>query len=522
MHDELTRRRFLGGSLALGSGLLLGGGLLAGCDQQAAAPATALLTPSHGGRLRLGILDGNQSGNLDAHKPIGSGIVRGFALYAKLWEWDEQMQPRLALAEEAEVSPDARTWTLRLRQGLEFHHGKTIDADDLIFSVRRLTDPELASPYAALLHWVDRDNLVKLDDRTIRLSFKEGRGFFPLAETWVNFGGIVPVDYHPVTNPVGAGPYRLKSFTPGRRSLFTRFENYYKSGKPYADELEIIDFKDQVSRLAALRAGQIDMANGMPSEQLDLLRNDPRIKLVTSVTGNWLSFDMNTAKAPFDDPRVRQAFRLLADRDELVCRALNGQGRVANDLYAPFDPTFNHALAPRPHDPQRARELLREAGHENLELELVTTVGPGLASALVLAEQAKRIGVTLKVRQVDLATFQGPQRTEWALSTGGSIGAPFLASGMHSDAPFAVANKTNFNDAEFSELFLQAMAQPDLEQRKALVHRAQQVQYERGGMLIWGYADLLDGFSTRVGGAHEEQTLFSTWRFESLWLNGTA
>ena len=175
MHDELTRRRFLGGSLAPRAAA--GGGLL-GCDQQAPAPAANPLVPSLA-RLRLGIIDGNQSGNLDAHKPIGSGIVRGFALYAKLWEWDEQMQPRLALAEEAEVSPDARTWTLRLRQGLEFHHGKTIDADDLIFSVRRLTDPELASPYAALLHWVDRDNLVKLDERTIRLSFRKAAASSP-------------------------------------------------------------------------------------------------------------------------------------------------------------------------------------------------------------------------------------------------------------------------------------------------------------------------------------------------------
>ena len=87
--------------------------------------------------------------------------------------------------------------------------------------------------------------------------------------------------------------------------------------------------------------------------------------------------------------------------------------------------------------------------------------------------------------------------------------------------PFAVANKTNFNDAEFSELFLQAMAQPDLEKRKRPGPPCPAVRTSAAAC-IWGYADLLDGFSTRVGGAHEEQTLFSTWRFESLWLNGTA
>ncbi|NMY25898.1 ABC transporter substrate-binding protein [Pseudomonas sp. WS 5021] len=514
----LSRRDFLGYSATVGGGLLL-----AGCGP-ADTPAAGIANdqPRYGGRLRLGILDGNQSGNLDAHKPIGSGIVRGFALYSKLWEWDEQMQPRLALAELAEPNADASAWTLRLRPGLEFHNGKTIDADDLIFSIRRLTDPQLASPYAALLHWVDRDNLVKLDNRTVRLNFRDGRSYLPLAETWVNFGGIVPVDYHPVTNPVGAGPYKLKSFTPGQRSLFTRFENYYKDGKPYADELEIIDFKDQVSRLAALRAGQIDMANVLPTEQLPILAKDPRLQVIKSVSGNWLSFDMNLDKPPFNDPRVREALRLMADREELVRRALNGQGRVANDLYAPSDPTFNHSLGPRPYDPQRAAQLLKAAGQENLEVELITTPGTGLSSALVLAEQAKRIGVTLKVKQVDLATFQGPQKNDWALSTGGSIGAPFLASAIHTDAPFAVSNKTHFHDPQFSELFLAAMAQPDLEKRKALVHQVQQIQYERGGMLIWGYADLLDGVSTRVGGAQAEESLFSTWRFEKLWLKDSA
>lgn len=522
----LSRRRFLGNSLTLGSSLVLGSSLLSACGDGAAPAAKAITAtsgPQYGGRLRLGVIDGSRSGNLDAHKPVGSGIIRGFALYSKLWEWDENMLPRLALAEEAEVSPDARTWTLRLHKDLEFHHGKTIDADDLVFSIRRLTDPQLASPYAALLHWIDRDNLEKLDARTLRVRFKDGAGFVPLPETWVNFGGIVPVDYHPVTNPVGAGPYKFKSFTPGQRSLFTRFENYYKAGKPYADELEIIDFKDQTSRLAALQSGQIDLANGLANEHLRLVQADPKLQVLTSVTGNWLSFDMNLSQAPFNDPRVREAFRLMADRDELVARALNGQGRVANDLYAPNDPTFNHSIAQRPYNLERAKTLLREAGQEQLSVELVADHDSGaVASALVFAEQAKRAGVDIRVRQVDSATFNGPQLTQWPLSTGGSIGAPFLTCGLHADAPVSVANKTHFSDPLFDRLFLEALAQPDLEKRRLLVHQAQQIQHDKGGMLIWGYANLLDGIASRVGGAQAEKTLFPTWRFDSLWLKEPA
>ena len=173
--------------------------------------------------------------------------------------------------------------------------------------------------------------------------------------------------------------------------------------------------------------------------------------------------------------------------------------------------------------PLRVMRAWAEAVVEGRVVRCVQVVGyPALASALVFAEQAKAIGVSLKVRQVDQATFDGPQHDQWQLSTGGTIGAPFLASAMHIDAPFAVANKTHFNDPQFSELFLQAMAQPDLAKRSALVHQAQQIQYERGGLLIWGYVNLLDAFSRQVGGAAAEQTLFSTWRFDNLWLRGQA
>ncbi len=244
-----SRRQLLSQGLAVGGGLALSSSLLSACskagdsasnekNQQPASPATTVETPRQGGRIRLGIIDGNQAGTLDAHTALGGGIIRGFALYSKLWEWDENMLPRLALAEFAEPNKDASEWTLRVKPGLEFHHGKSITSDDLAYSVLRLTDPKLASPFRYLVQWIDRHSIKKLDKHTIRLSFqKDIKGFLALPETWVNFGGIVPTDYDPITNPVGAGPYKLKSFIPGQRSVFTRFENYYKPNKPYADEL---------------------------------------------------------------------------------------------------------------------------------------------------------------------------------------------------------------------------------------------------------------------------------------------
>jgi peptide/nickel transport system substrate-binding protein len=523
-----SRRSFIRAGVATGGGLVIGG-LLPGCaDDSRDAPASvaagaADAAPRRGGTVRYGVIEGNQAGNLDAHKPVGSGAFRGWALYSKLWEWGLDARPTLALAEAAEVNADGTEWTIRLHKGLEFHHGKTITADDVIFSLLRLTDPALASPYAGYLYSLQRDGVKKLDERTVRIPFAQGAGLIALAECWMSWGGIVPTDYDPISNVVGAGPYKLKSFTPGQRSVFTRFDNYFKAGQPYFDDVEILDFSDQTGRLQALQAGQIDIAPNITFEQLPFLQKDGRFQVVSSATDAWQSFDMNLDKAPFDDPRVRKAFRLIADRDELVARVLQGQGRVATDLYAEGDPTYNRDIPQRRQDLAEAGRLLKEAGHGGgLAVELVTGGGPGANAALVFAQQARQVGVEVTVKKVDPSIFSGPKRNDWTFSTGGGVSRPLLLTVQQHDGPRAVNNKTGFKDARFGELITQALQQPDLAQRTALIHEAQQIQHEQGGFLIWGYSNVLDAVSTDIAGVTTDRTGFASWRTDRIWRRGAA
>ncbi|MEG2569074.1 MAG: ABC transporter substrate-binding protein, partial [Acinetobacter sp.] len=195
---NITRRELLKQTGVLGIGAVVASSML-GCsrpDQQAAdtsGTSAEAKEPKRGGEIKIGVINGNQAGNLDAHKPVGlSSAFRAWPLYAKLWEWGTDIQPKLALDEFAEPNANGTLWTIRLKKGLEFHHGKTITADDVIFSLRRLTDPALASPYASYLYSLQRDQIKKRDDYTIEVPFQAGKGLVALPEAWMSWGGIVP------------------------------------------------------------------------------------------------------------------------------------------------------------------------------------------------------------------------------------------------------------------------------------------------------------------------------------------
>ena len=124
------------------------------------------------------------------------------------------------------------------------------------------------------------------------------------------FNGIVPVDYDP-NNPVGTGPFRFGSFTPGEQSRFPANPNYWVEGEPHVDELVIIDFPDDTARVNALLSGQVQAMDNLPLGQLRVVEANPELKALVASTGAWLPFTMRVDHPPFDDVRVRQALRLI-------------------------------------------------------------------------------------------------------------------------------------------------------------------------------------------------------------------
>ena len=267
--NKLTRRQALAGAgaTALSLGLAACGGSSSASTSTGAKTVSG--TPRRGGSLRVAVEGNGLKDIMDAQNDLAkidqARLVTG---WEPLLEYDREFKlTTTGLAESVEPH-GAMAYDIRVRQGIEFHNGKTLTADDVIYSMKRLTNKSLGLDGGSSVTSVDPNNLKKLDKYTVRVgltqpdvTIPDGLGSFTCT--------IVPEGY---TNKghswqdgqVGTGPFRLESFTPGQQSVHTRFENYWQSGKPYLDQVTIIDINDANARMNGLISGQVDAIADVP------------------------------------------------------------------------------------------------------------------------------------------------------------------------------------------------------------------------------------------------------------------
>ena len=499
--DELLRRAAAGGAL-----ILTGGGLTSVADAAIRAAA-----PKRGGTFRVGVSGGSAKDIIDGQdiitQPDQARLVAG-------WETLVTFDPSFKLTYDGlaeELSPmrgNPAVWTIRVRPGIEFHNGKTLGAEDVIYSLQRMVDPKLALFGGAALSSVDPKRIKKLDKRTVRLTLK--RKDVTILDALAQYvAGIVPAGYSPhaigKANPnVGTGPYKLQSFTRGQQSVHVRNPNYWRSGQPYFDKVVIIDFPDDSARVNALLGGQIDAAASIPPAQVAVVSRHSGTKVLESPTAQWTPICMRVDTAPFDDVRVRQAMRLIADRPQMVQQALAGHGHVGNDLYAPFDEAYPD-FPQRHQDIDKAKSLLKAAGKEGLTVDLQSTNGAlGMnEGAQVFAQQAKSAGVNINVKILDGGTFYGPQYLKWPFATDFWGSRNYLSQVAAGSLPTSPYNETHWpdtKDARFLSLYKQAVKTVDRTKQREILREMQKLEYDNGGYIIWSFNTLLDGYSTKVKG----------------------
>lgn len=479
-------------------------------------------SPQAGGTLRVGIVGGSTKDTLDAHSPVTHpDEARVIQLYDTLATYDTDHQVEMGLADEITPSADATTWTVHLRDGVKFSNGEPITADDVIFTFMRITDPTDPKAGAAGLSTLDRNGLTATDPQTIEFPFTSPFATFVDAVAQYN-NGIVPDGYDP-EDPVGSGPFMFESFTPGQESTFVKNPHYWRDGEPYLDAVTIIDFPDDTARVNALLGGQVDAIDQLPLGQIDVVNADPNLRVLESETGGWLPFTMRVDQPPFDDVRVRQAFRLIVDRQQMIDQVLGGHGVIGNDMYAPFDACFPTDIPQREQDIAEAKRLLAEAGQSNLSVDLITSsVAAGLVEAAqVFAQQAEAAGVTVNVKKVDPGTFYGDQYLQWTFAQDFWFTRDYLpqtAVGSTATAPY---NETHWADPEWTAIVEQANATVDEVARCELIAQAQQIEYDRGGYIIWGFPNSLDAYASTVQGLVPDTSgiPLTSFGFRRVWLN---
>lgn len=449
-----------------------------------------------GGTLRVGTTGGS-SDSLDPNLLVSSNAAdyRMTQLYEPLVNYTPgaTLNVQMRLAQEV-TAKNPSTWIIRLRKGLTFHDGKEVTADDVIFSLRRALKP--TNNLLGLVQGIDGHSLKKLDKHTVQVHLKAPDA---MMLEWLPYVSIIPVGWN-AKKPVGAGPFKFKSYTPGNQSTFVRFADYWEEGKPYLDQVVTYSFQDETARINALLGGQLDLAPDSTRSQAKVITASPNLTISPFNLGSFQTVGMNMTRPPFSDVRVREAFRLMIDREQLVKQVYNGHAQVANDLYCPLDPDFDHALPPRHKDIGRAKALLKAAGAQDVSLTLVTaaTFPDIVEMATAVAQQLKDAGVKVKVNNLDPSVFYGPQYNRRQFSTGFWQGSPLAVQIRFSQLANSPFNQTHWQDPTFAKLFRQAGAQTNRAKRRELMHELQKIVYEKGTFIIPVYLDQLDAHAKKV------------------------
>ena len=458
--------------------------------------------PKRGGRLRVGVAGGGASETLSPVLTINEiDIARGHLLYERLVEVNPDGSLSNQLAEDISPNASGTVWTIKLRPDVIFHDGSRLTADDVVYSLRYIIDPSHKTQGSAELSFVKSNNIQRVDPLTVRLVLEQ-----PIATVLTTLSSfdlyIFKAGTTSFNRPNGTGPWKFKSWTRGERSLFVRHDQYRRHGGPYLDELEIISIDDPTTRLNSLIAGQIDAMGQLDPKLITTVVANPKLRVLQANSGGHTCQLMRVTTPPFTDNRVRQAFRLMVDRAQIVRNVQLGYGVIGNDLACRYDPDYAREIPQRPYDPEKASFLLKQAGHAGLSISLATAdLIPGvLDSSVLIAEQAKKAGVTVNIVKV-------PPDQYWAQKY---MKSPFEVTYWQQrslDSQIAISlnsngiyNETDWKQPAFDKITREARRTLDPTKRHELWVAAQRMLWEQGGYIIWGFHPFLDAYASNVHG----------------------
>jgi len=490
-----TRRDILSMLMAGGMQMGLAGGL-AGTALSAHAQ-----TPKRGGKIRVAGATAAITDTLDPAKMSNqTDYSRGTMLYNGLTSLDGSLTPQPSLAEEF-ATKDAKTWVFKLRKGVMFHDGKPLTPADVVFSISRHKDAATASKAKALADQIDTVKASGANEVTITLSA-------PNADLPVILGTfhflIVKDGTTDFSTGIGTGPYKLKEFKPGVRSIAVRNEAYWKPGKPYLDEIEFVGIGDEGARVNALLSGDLDMVGSVNPRSVDRVKNTPGFAIFSTQSGQYSDLIMRRDMGPGANPDFVLAMKHLFDREQMKKSIALGHAVVANDQ--PIDPTnrFHFAGLPqRPYDPEKAKFHLKKANLTSAAIPVVVSPAAmySVETALVLQQAAQRVGLNLDVKRMPADGYWANHWLNSPVGFGNINPRPsadtLLTLLFKSDAAW---NESRWKSDKFDQLLINARAETDLAKRKQMYADMQTMIHHEAGIGIPLFLASLDGHSTKLKG----------------------
>ncbi len=492
---KMTRREFMGKAAALGVSAVVAGNLYTSAANAA--------EPVRGGTMKVGRGGGSSTDTLDpAIASSETPITNITTIGERLVEVSPTGNINPRIAESVEASADAKSWTFKIRKGVEFHNGKTVTAEDVLRTMERHANEDSQSGALGLLRGIES---MKADGDNFIVNLDSANADLPYLLS----------DYHLVIQPdggfdnpgdgVGAGAYQVEADEPGVRHLFKKFANYWDDSRGYADAVETIVLNDATARTAALQSGQVHMIDRVEPKIAKLLDRAPNLH-VKNVSGRGhYVFIMHTDTGPFNNNELRLALKYAINREEMVDKILRGYGGIGNDM--PINaayPLFDDSIPQRMHDVAKAAEHYKKSGHDGSPIILRVADGafPGAVDAAALFQQsAQAAGIPLEIKR---EPNDGYWSEVWNVQ-------PFCASywsgrpvqdQMYTTAYLSTSdwNDTRWKRESFDAQIIAARGELDVAKRKEMYSQMGRIIHDEGGLICPMFNDFVDAISDKVGG----------------------
>ncbi|MGQ9509795.1 MAG: ABC transporter substrate-binding protein [Thermodesulfobacteriota bacterium] len=359
--------------------------------------------PVYGGSLR--VAQGVEPPGLDPTTNPSTAIPR--VVYSNVLEGlvkidrDGKIVPALA---QYQISKDGKEYTFNLKKGVKFHDGKSFTAEDVKFTFERLMDPKTATVHPEYYKDIESIQVVDQYMLKIRLKNVNSRFLFNLARP----DSVIihsQVADRLKTAPVGTGPFRFVEWVRGDRIVLEKFGEYHRKGLPYLNKVTFRFIADPSAQIASLRAGDIDVIGyDVSPENALLLEKDPKFKVLNGYTTTEVILSTNNSRKPFDDVRVRRAMAYAIDREALIKGAMSGYGMPIGSHMDPTNPFYIDLVALYPYNPEKAKQLLAEAGYPNgfeATIKLPERYAYAKRSGEIIADMFSRIGIKLKIELIE-------------------------------------------------------------------------------------------------------------------------